>query len=105
MPILVLVAYKPKPGQEAALDTAVRDHVPILRRLGLATNREPIIAKAKDGTVVEMFEWVSQEAIDSAHRNPAVHAMWGQFGACCDYLPIGQVPEASQLFSSFSPFE
>ena len=104
MPILVLVAYKPKLGQDAILAAEVREHVPILQRLGLATSRMPIIGKAGDGTFVEMFEWVSKEAIENAHKDPTVLAMWGRFGACCDCIPIGQVPEASQLFSHFTPF-
>jgi hypothetical protein len=28
--------------------------------------------RAQDGTIVEIFEWISQEAISGAHTNPAV---------------------------------
>jgi hypothetical protein len=31
--------------------------------------------------------------------------MWEEYGKVCDYVPVGQVPEASQLFSEFTPVE
>jgi hypothetical protein len=39
---------------------------------GLATNHEPTITRARDGTVDEVSEWKSQEAINAAHKNPNV---------------------------------
>lgn len=101
---LVIVAYKPKPGKETELENCVRGHMAPLRQLGLVTDRIPIICRAKDGTLIEIFEWKSQAAIDQAHREPLVHKMWAEFGACCDMLPVGQVPEAMQLFSQFEAF-
>ncbi|WP_297535050.1 hypothetical protein, partial [Nitrobacter sp.] len=44
--------------------------MPHLRAEGLVTDREPIIAVAADGTVIEVFEWVSQEAISRLTRTP-----------------------------------
>ena len=57
---IVVACYKPKPGKEAALDQLMKTHVEILRIEGLATDRKSIVMKAKDGTVVEVFEWKSQ---------------------------------------------
>lgn len=100
---IVIACYRPKPGKEAALRELMRDHVPRLRALGLVTDREPITMAAADGTIVEVFEWKSQEAIDAAHGNPAVLAMWGEYGEVCDYVPVTSVAEAAQLFSNFTP--
>ena len=50
-----------------------------------------------------MFEWRSAKAIEAAHANPTVQALWEEFGAACDYLPIAALPEAQQLFSEFTP--
>lgn len=80
-------------------------HVATLRGEGLATSRAPILMRAKDGTVIEVFEWVSQEAIDRAHTNPVVLAMWERYGQVCEYIKIGDVPEASEMFSGFEPLE
>ena len=104
MGIIVISAYKPKEGKLDALKTLMRTHLPRLHKEGLVTDRESIMMEAADGTIVEVFEWVSQEAIRNAHHNPEVLKMWGEYGEVCDYVPIGTVPEAAQLFSSFKPF-
>jgi len=101
---LVIACYKPKPGKEKALRALIVDHVPTLRRIGLVTERLPILMEAKDGTLVEVFEWASPEAIQQAHGHPAVLRMWEEYGKVCDYIPVSQVPEAAQMFSEFTPF-
>ncbi len=97
----VIACYRPKIGREAALLELIRDHVPILRTQGLVTDRPAYAMRAKDGTIVEVFEWKSVKATDEAHANPAVQALWKRFGEVCDYEAVGNLPEAKQLFSGF----
>ena len=59
--------------------------------------------RAADGTMVEVFEWVSGEAIESAHQNAAVLEMWQSYTEVCDYIPISEVSESQQLFAEFTP--
>lgn len=73
---VVIVAYKPFPGKEAELDELIKTHVAILSSEGLASEREPTLLKAKDGTLVEIFGWKSKQAIEDAHSNVAVQKMW-----------------------------
>ena len=101
IPRTVIVAYRPKPGKEDVLLSEVRDHVPFLRSEGLATDRPPVVMRAKDGTIIEVFEWASAAAIEEAHGNPRVHAMWGRFAACCDYAPLNSLAEAADMFAEF----
>jgi hypothetical protein len=100
---IVIVAYKPKPGKDDELRALAREHVDILRVEGLVTARVPIIMTAADGSVVEVFEWASKDAINSAHSNPRVLELWNRYAAVCDYVPIATVAEAGQLFSEFEP--
>jgi hypothetical protein len=100
-PRAVLASFKPKPGQEAALLAVVREHVPTLQRLGLATDRASLVLRAADGTLVEAFEWVSPAAIDAAHRHPDVLAMWQRFEAACDYTSLKDLAEAQHPFAEF----
>ncbi len=100
---IVIACFRPKPGQQDALRALVATHVSRLRALGLVTQRVPIAMEAADGSIVEVFEWVSEEAIQSAHGNPAVHALWGEFAAVCDYVPVAQVAGAEALFTSYTP--
>ena len=80
-----IACYKPKPSCEEALLQLVRNHLPPLRAEGLVTQRASIVMRASDGTIVEIFEWVSQEAIASAHNNPVVLGLWKKFEAVCSY--------------------
>ena len=100
---IVIACYKPRPGQEAALSALVAEHVPSLRALGLATHRAPVLMQAGDGTVVEVFEWSSADAIQTAHAHPVVLQMWDRFNAVCEFLPLASVSEASSLFPEFTP--
>jgi quinol monooxygenase YgiN len=101
--IIVIVAYRPKPGHEGELLEIVRSRVPTLREEGLVTDREPVIMRAKDGTIIEVSEWKSPQAIEEAHRNPKVLAMWDKFFAVCDCVPLKTVPEAETMFAGFEP--
>jgi quinol monooxygenase YgiN len=101
--IVCIVAYRPKPGQEAELLELVRGRVPTLRKEGLVTDRVPVMMRAKDGTIIEVSEWRSQQAIEEAHKNPRVLAMWDKFFAVCDCVPLKTVPEAESMFAGFEP--
>src|SRR6266571_6590661 len=103
--VCVIVAYRPKPGKESELLELVRSRVPTLRKEGLVTNRAPTIMRSRDGTIVEVSEWKSREAIDAAHKNPNVLAMWGKFFAVCDCVPLNTLAEATDIFAGFEPVE
>lgn len=105
MGILVIVCYRPKAGKSAALRELLRSHVTILREQNLATERAPYTMTAADGSFIEVFEWLSQQAIDSAHTNPAVQKMWAQFAEVCDYSPLSSLKETSDLFAQFKPVD
>jgi len=100
---IVIVGYKPKEGKQAELEALVKSHLPTLRSEGLVSNREPISMRSEDGTIIEVFEWASKEAIEKAHSNAKVQEMWVSFSEVCDYVPVSQVNEISSLFSEFTP--
>ena len=97
----VIVAYRPKPGKENELLAAVRKHLEVLQTERLVTDRPAYVMRGGDGTIVEVFEWRSAEAIQQAHGNPAVQALWGEFAAACDYTPLAALAEAHQMFAEF----
>ncbi len=101
--VIVIVAYRPKPEKETELLELVRSRVPTLRTEGLATDREPVIMRTRDGTIIEVSEWKSQEAIDAAHKNPNVLAMWEKFFAICDCVPFRTLAEGEEMFPNFEP--
>ena len=46
--------------------------------------------RARDGMIIEISEWKSREAIDAAHKNPNVLALWEKFFAVCDCVPLNR---------------
>lgn len=103
--ICVIVAYRPKPGKEHELLKLVRSRVPTLRQEGLVTERTPMIMRAGDGTIIEVSEWRSRAAIDAAHQNPSVLAMWEKFFALCDCVPLETLAEARDMFAGFEAID
>jgi quinol monooxygenase YgiN len=100
-----IAAYRPKKGKERRLREVLKDHVPILRKEGLVTNRPPYLMRAADGTFVEVFEWKSAAAIEAAHQNPAVQAMWARFEEACTYESLVNLSESKEMFAIFESVE
>ncbi len=96
-----IVAYKPKPGMDRELEACVAKHLRVLADEGLVSDRPGCTMRGVDGTLVEVFEWRSAEAIEAAHGNVAVGALWSEFGAVCDYVPLSSLPEAGRMFAEF----
>ena len=90
-------------GKDTALLELIKSHLPALRAEGLAGGGPSLCGKAADGEFVEMFCWKSPAAIETAHSNPAVQKMWGEYVEACDYKCIGDAPEAKRLFASYTP--
>ncbi len=103
--VCVIVAYRPKPGKEDGLLELVRSRVPTLLQEGLVSDQAPTIMRARDGTIIEVSEWKSRKAIDAAHKNPNVLAMWEKFFAVCDCVPLNTLAEAAEMFAGFEPVE
>lgn len=99
---IVIACYKPKLHKNNELKALVKDHHKVLLAEGLVTERDPIVMEAKDGTIVEVFEWLSQEAVELAHSNLKVQEMWLKYEEVCDFVPVGEIEESSQFFSEFS---
>ena len=101
----VVAAFKPKPGMQDRLLAVVARHWGVLRAQGLVTDKPSHAMRAADGTIVEVFEWTSAEAIERAHGNIAVQALWEEFAAVCDYMPVGGLAECQHMFSEFEAVE
>ncbi len=101
---MVIVGFRPKPGRDAALLALVREHVPTLRQLGLATARPVLAMRSAEGVVIEVFEW-QPGGVAIAHTHPDVLAMWDRFMAVCEHVKLADLPESRELFATFTPLE
>jgi hypothetical protein len=102
MGLITIAAYRPKDGKGDEVLALTREHHGILANEGLVTERAPIIMRSSDGTIVEVFEWVSKAATDDAHTNPNVLVLWQRYAAVCDYVKLPELPESDQLFAGFA---
>jgi len=101
----VIAVYTPKAGKHDELLSVMRDHVPELRALGYVTHNPWTKLRASDGTMLEIFEWASTEAVHKAHQDPKVHALWGRFAACSDITTLAKCPWSATEFPHFTPVE
>ena len=99
---IAVACYKPRPGCEETLLELVRNHLPALRAEGLVTERPSIMMRTADGTIIEVFEWRSREAIEGAHKNPIVIDMWKRFEAACWYETPSNLAEFQNMFAHFA---
>ena len=98
----VIALYRPFEGQEQALLQLVREHHGILMGEGLVSDRTPYVLKSTDGTLLEIFEWKDASAIEAAHHNPDVAALWERFGKVAEYTSLKDLPEAQGIFPGFT---
>lgn len=102
---IVIAAFKPKPGMEDELKQVIAGRLPLLRRLGLATDRVNITMRSANGTILDVSEWVDDAAIKRAHETPEVLELWERFDACCEYAKLESLEEIHQEFPGFDAVE
>jgi hypothetical protein len=98
---IVIAAFRPKPERERELLAVLKTRLPLLRRLGLAMQRENITMRAKNGTVIDVSEWVDEHAIERAHSDAEVLQLWKRFEECCSYVKLDSLAEAHDDFATF----
>jgi quinol monooxygenase YgiN len=101
MGLVAIACYRPKPGQEEALLAVLREHLSVLRAEGLVTDQAPYLMRAQDGAILEVFEWISEEAKDRAHRSETVGRLWQKFFDSAEFPPLAEIEEARRSFASF----
>ncbi len=102
-PEVVFALYKPHQGKDPELLEIIKQHVPTLRRLEMATDRPVVLVKTKNGTYIEIFEWSTAEAAGLAHHHPEVAKVWEAMGKVADLVTLESLEEIKQQFPHFQP--
>lgn len=105
MGIIVIAHYRPHEGQKEAFIDLIREHQKALRASGLITDREFIEMEASDGTLLELFEWKSEEDSRAAHDNSAIQDVWRRMGEIGAFPVANELVEYQAPFSHFTPKE
>jgi len=84
-PILTLVTYQARPGNEEELAGLLRTHVARLRELGLVAEKPHFAAARTDqpGAFVETFWWAHEGAAALAHDHSEVQELWMRVEDLC----------------------
>ena len=84
-PVLTLVTYQARPGNEEELAGVLRTHVARLRELGLVADKPHFAAARSDstGAFVESFWWAHEGAPALAHDHSEVQEMWMRVEDLC----------------------
>jgi hypothetical protein len=78
--------------------------VPLLRKHELLTGRPAVQAEGRDGTVIEIFEWASEETSRSAPAISEIGALWKAMSEAMDFVALGSLAESQRPFAHFFPF-
>ncbi|CAH1222962.1 hypothetical protein PAECIP111891_05421 [Paenibacillus allorhizoplanae] len=99
--MITMAMYRPHPGKEAELAEIVKGHIPMLREEGLITEFPPVTLQSVDGTLIEIFEWLSEESMHKAHSSPKVWPLWENMMKVAEMVSLSSLPEAEKPFPNF----
>jgi hypothetical protein len=101
--VIVIVEYRPEGRQRTRTSrSCAKSRADSAQRKSGDRSRAGHHAP-RDGTIIEVSEWKSHDAIDAAHKNSNVLAMWNKFFAICDCVPLRSLEEAEEMFPNFEP--
>jgi quinol monooxygenase YgiN len=102
--LITMAMYQPHVGKEEQLNDVLKKHIKTLEAENLITSREPIRAVASDGTVIEIFEWKSEQAKDAAHESPVVMKVWNEIMEIAEIKSLSSLEESKHPFPNFAPY-
>ena len=95
---LAIAAYRPKGDPDSLLRVLAED-LATLRRRGHVTERPAPAMRTETGELLVVLEWSSEHAVDDAHADPEVLAVWERKALLADYVAPGAVAGAASPFA------
>ncbi|HEY7596812.1 MAG TPA: hypothetical protein VH969_26940 [Actinophytocola sp.] len=88
-PITAIAHYRVRDGHVDEFLDLVGRHGPILRKLGLVTDEPTRVylgheKESADPLVIEIFEWIDDDAAGRAHTHPEVSEVWEAMDPLCE---------------------
>lgn len=103
-PETVIAIYRVQATSEDAFFGLLREHHPVLLKLGLVTDEPPVVYRGEEeggGPIVfEIFTWIDGEAPEKAHHLPEVMKIWEAMGTMTedrDGRPQFEFPHVSRV--------
>lgn len=98
---LVLAAYRLRVQEDEFLRLVGRE-VETLRRRGHITDRPVPVVRAGGGELLVVLEWSTDHAVDDAHADPEVTAVWDLKQELAEYVAPRELAGGDVPFASFA---
>jgi hypothetical protein len=95
---VAIAAYRPT-GDPDSLVRVLAEDLATLRRRGHVTDRPAPVLRTDDGELLVVLEWSSEHAVDDAHADPEVLAVWERKELLADYVAPGAVTGGAVPFA------
>jgi hypothetical protein len=100
-----IIVYKPYKGREQELLPAVKASYIDLRKGGYVTSDSPKIMKAKDSSIILIFEWKDEQMIPNAQADPVIQQHWMTLSKLCEFAKPMNLIEFQGPFSEFETID
>lgn len=98
---IALIVYKPWKDKSKELIDSLLANIPVMRKLGLVTDREQIVAQSKDGCIIQIFEWREEASEEQAMAHPVVQEMWMKVSKMSEFKKPMDIAEFQEQLSKF----
>jgi hypothetical protein len=102
-PEITIALYRPEAGKDAELRKLIAEHIPVLRKLELITDRPSVLMKSNNGTYIEIFEWRAADSAFKAEQHPEVARIWEAMAKIAELPTIASLEEMKFNFPQFEP--
>jgi hypothetical protein len=99
---LAFAAYRPPSGSADDLMDLLREELATLRRRGHVTGRRAPVARTQTGDVLVVLEWSTEHAVDDAHADPEVLAVWDRKARLAEYIPLPELSGSDAPFARWT---
>jgi hypothetical protein len=100
-----IIVYKPYKDREQELLPAVRASYIDLRKGGYVTSASPMVMKAKDDSIILIFEWKNEQMKHDAQTDPVIQKHWMLISKLCEFARPMNLIEFQEPFSEFETIE
>jgi hypothetical protein len=99
---LAFAAYRPRAGNDDELLRLLREDVATLRARGHVTDRPAPVARTESGELLVVLEWSSEHAVDDAHLDAEVLAVWERKAQLAEYISPAEIAGAEVPFARWT---
>jgi len=99
---LAFSVYRPRSGCTDEFLLLLREELATLRRRGHVTERPAPVVRAEDGELLVVLEWSTEHAVDDAHADPEVLAVWDRKAQLADYITLPDLARSDVPFARWT---